>query len=63
VQEFRIVESNRIYIVIFAGEYIEDNDAVVISAILGNYNLKEYFEKGGVKALAITSHGEIIVEF
>jgi hypothetical protein len=44
-----------------SGEFIEKNDAVAISATLGNYNFKGYFENEGARALAITSYGEITV--
>jgi hypothetical protein len=63
VQEFSIVESYRIYPVTISGEFIEENDALAITAILKNYNFKGYFEKEGVRAIAFTSYREVIEEY
>jgi hypothetical protein len=62
-QTFRIVESNKIYTVTVAGEFIEDNDASAISIILRRHNLKSFFENEKVRELFFTSYGGITVEY
>jgi hypothetical protein len=60
-QKFRIVDPNRIYILIIAGEFIEDYDAKAISRILKRYILKSLFEADEkIRTLLFRAPGEKI---
>ena len=62
-QTFRITDSDRIYLVTFAREFIEDNDASAISHSLQRYTLKNRFENEKIKRLVFAGPGlEITAE-
>jgi hypothetical protein len=63
-QTFKINQSNRIYIITVAGEFIEDNDAEAISNILNMYTLKKLFKVEKVRWLVFKGPGkEMGIEF
>ena len=61
-QTFRIDESNRIYLITVAREFIECYDAIQIASILSRDNLKRYFQNEEDRRLVFSGHGRIRME-